>query len=93
MSRKVLVFMIGLTLVFSTVVVAISADAPPAAAPMNPKVKAMVDTAKAAIKKVPAETVKTAIDSKEKAVILDVRDPAEFAAGHFPLTHSHWFCC
>jgi rhodanese-related sulfurtransferase len=28
--------------------------------------------------------VKTVIDSKEKAVILDVRDPGEFAAGRLP---------
>jgi rhodanese-related sulfurtransferase len=28
--------------------------------------------------------VKAAIEKKEKAVFLDVRDPQEFAAGHFP---------
>jgi rhodanese-related sulfurtransferase len=83
MSKRLLAVMVGLALLFSTIHVAISADAP-APAPMNPKVKAMVDTAKAAIKKVPAEAAKTAIDSKEKAIFLDVRDPAEFAAGHFP---------
>ncbi|MBI4634066.1 MAG: hypothetical protein HY742_09280 [Deltaproteobacteria bacterium] len=51
---------------------------------MNPKVKATLDSAKAAIKKVSAENVKKAIDSKEKAIILDVRDGGEFAAGHLP---------
>jgi rhodanese-related sulfurtransferase len=84
LSKRLFAVMVGLALLFSTVYVAISADAPPAPAPMNPKVKAMLDTAKAAIKKVPAEAAKTAIDSKEKAIFLDVRDPAEFAAGHFP---------
>lgn len=83
MSKRLFAVMAGLALLFSTVHVAISADAP-APAPLNPKVKAMVDEAKAAIKKVPAETAKTAIDSKEKAIFLDVRDPGEFAAGHFP---------
>lgn len=83
MSKRFFAVLAALALLFSIVHVAIAADAP-APAPMNPKVKAMVDTAKAAIKKVPAEAAKTAIDSKEKAVFLDVRDPAEFAAGHFP---------
>ena len=39
---------------------------------------------KAAIKIVKAEEVKAAIDKKEKAVFLDVRDPGEFSAGHLP---------
>jgi len=44
----------------------------------------MVAKAKAEIKKVPAAEVKAAIDKKEKVVILDVRDPNEYAAGHLP---------
>ncbi|OGP91078.1 MAG: hypothetical protein A2157_19705 [Deltaproteobacteria bacterium RBG_16_47_11] len=44
----------------------------------------MVAKAKSAIKVVKAEDVKAAIDKKEKAVILDVRDPGEYAAGHLP---------
>jgi rhodanese-related sulfurtransferase len=47
-------------------------------------VKEMVSKAKAAIKSVSAEDVKAAIDKKEKAVILDVRDPNEYEAGHLP---------
>jgi rhodanese-related sulfurtransferase len=43
-----------------------------------------VAKAKATIKVVPAADVKAAIDNKEKAVILDVRDPGEYAAGHLP---------
>ena len=81
MSRRFFAVLAGLALLFSLIHVAIAADAP---APMNPKVKALVDNARGAIKKVPAEEAKKAIDSKEKAIFLDVRDPAEFAAGHFP---------
>jgi rhodanese-related sulfurtransferase len=81
--KKVLVFMVGMALALSVVSVGISADQP-AAAPMNPKVKEMLDSAKAAIKMVPAEAVKKAIESKEKAIYLDVRDGGEFAAGHLP---------
>ena len=51
---------------------------------MNPKVKEMIASARAAIKMVTPEVVKTAIDSKEKAIFLDVRDAGEFAAGHLP---------
>ena len=83
MSKKVFALVIGLALLFSMVHVGMSADAP-VPAPMNPKVKAMLDTTRGEIKKVPAEAAKAAIDSKEKAVFLDVRDPAEFAAGHYP---------
>ena len=44
----------------------------------------MVAKAKAAIKVVSAADVKAAIDKKEKAIYLDVRDPGEFSAGHLP---------
>jgi rhodanese-related sulfurtransferase len=40
--------------------------------------------AMAEIKLVKAEDVKAAIDKKENAVFLDVRDPGEYAAGHLP---------
>ncbi len=49
-----------------------------------PVVKEMVAKAKAAVHKVSAADVKAAIDKKEKAIFLDVRDPGEFAAGHLP---------
>ena len=81
MFKKTLVFMVGLALVLSMVNVGLSADT---AAPMNPKVKEMIASARAAIKMVTPEVVKTAIDSKEKAIFLDVRDAGEFAAGHLP---------
>jgi rhodanese-related sulfurtransferase len=44
----------------------------------------MVAKAKASITKVTAADVKAAIDKKEKAAFLDVRDPNEYAAGHLP---------
>lgn len=47
-------------------------------------VKEWVAKAKAAITKVSAADVKAAIDKKEKAAFLDVRDPGEFTAGHLP---------
>ena len=83
MSKKLFVVMVGLALLFSTVHVVMAADAP-APAPMNSKVKGMLDSAKTSIKKVSAEDAKKVLDSKEKVVFLDVRDPGEFSAGHFP---------
>jgi rhodanese-related sulfurtransferase len=77
MFKKSLVFMVGLVLALSMVTAGMAQD-------MNPKVKEMLASAKASITKVSAEAVKAAIDSKEKAVILDVRDAGEFAAGHLP---------
>lgn len=77
MVKKSLVFMVAVAVALLMVNVAIAQD-------MNPKVKEMIASAKAAVKKVSAEQVKGAIDAKEKAVFLDVRDPGEFAAGHLP---------
>ena len=47
-------------------------------------VKEMVAKAKADIKVVSAADVKAAIENKEKAIFLDVRDAGEFSAGHLP---------
>jgi len=44
----------------------------------------MVAKAKASVQKVSAADVKAMIDKKEKIILLDVRDPQEFAAGHLP---------
>jgi len=81
MFKKVLVFIVGMAIVLSMVNVGLSADT---AAPMNPKVKDMIASAREAIKMVTPEAVKTAIESKEKAIFLDVRDGGEFSAGHLP---------
>lgn len=77
MLKKSMVFMVGLALVLSLANIGMAQD-------MNPKVKEMLASARAAIKMVTPEAVKTAIDSKEKAIFLDVRDAGEFAAGHLP---------
>ena len=69
------VWMLSFVFVFS--MLSLSLGQPPA-------VKEMVAKAKAAIKVVSAADVKAAIDKKEKAVFLDVRDPGEYAAGHLP---------
>ena len=49
-----------------------------------PAVQEMVEKDKAAVRLVTAEEVKEALDKKEPAVFLDVRDPGEFATGHLP---------
>lgn len=47
-------------------------------------VKDMIDKANASVPKVSAADVKAAIDKKEKAIFLDVRDSEEYSAGHLP---------
>jgi len=79
MFKRLLVVAVGVAFALTMVGTGISAGPD-----MNPKVKEMLTAAKASIKKVPAETVKAAIDSKEKAIFLDVRDGGEYAAGRLP---------
>lgn len=82
-------------IVFSVVVLSLAAAqfavAQPAGAPapsqpawMSTPVKEMVDKARGAMKQVPLEEFKGAFDRKEDAVILDVRNPDEYAAAHIP---------
>jgi rhodanese-related sulfurtransferase len=80
MKKRMLTGLVALLFVLSTVGLALAQA--PAGPP--PVVKDMVAKAKASIQKVSAADVKAAIDKKEKAILLDVRDPAEFAAGHLP---------
>ena len=82
MMKRILVGIVSLLFVLSMVGLTFAQQAAPAAPP--PAVKEMLAKARAAIKIVKAEEVKAAIDKKEKAVFLDVRDPNEFAAGHLP---------
>ena len=44
----------------------------------------LLTQAKAAVKSVSAADVKAAIDKKEKAIYLDVRDPGKYESGHLP---------
>jgi len=79
-------FVFILSMVSLTLAQTATAPAAPTATPAGPPpvVKEMVAKAKAGIKTVKAEEAKAAIDKKEKAVFLDVRDPGEFSAGHLP---------
>jgi len=82
MKRRMFVWMLPVVFVFSLVSLSLAQEQKPAGPP--PVVKEMVAKAKGAIKVVSAEDAKTAIDKKEKAVFLDVRDPNEYSAGHLP---------
>ncbi len=82
MKKRMLVWVLVFAFVFSTASLTFGQAAKPAGPP--PVVKEMVAKAKTSIKTVSAEDVKSAIDKKEKAVFLDVRDPNEYSAGHLP---------
>lgn len=79
----VLSFMFILSVVSLAMAQTVATPAPAPAGP-PPVVKDMVAKTKSGVKVVKADEVKAAIDKKEKAVFLDVRDPNEFAAGHLP---------
>jgi len=82
MKKRTLVAMVSILFALSMVGTTLAQDKAPAGPP--PVVKEMVAKAKGSIQKVSAADVKAAIDKKEKAILLDVRDPGEFAAGHLP---------
>lgn len=82
MKKSLLICAVAILAVLSLVCLTLAQEKAPAGPP--PVVTEMVAKARAAIKVVPAADVKAAIDKKEKAIFLDVRDPGEFAAGHFP---------
>ena len=82
MKRKLIVGLVAVMAVLSLVSLALAQDNKPAGPP--PVFQDMVAKARAAIKIVPATDVKAAIDKKEKAIYLDVRDAGEFSAGHLP---------
>jgi rhodanese-related sulfurtransferase len=82
MKKRMFVWTLSFVLVFSMLSLTWAQEQKPAGPPSV--VKEMVAKAKTAIKTVSAEDVKAAIDKKEKAVILDVRDPNEYTAGHLP---------
>jgi len=80
--KKTFATLVSVLFTISLVSAALAQEKPAAGPP--PAVKEMVAKAKASIQKVPAADVKVAIDKKEKAIFLDVRDGGEFAAGHLP---------
>ena len=82
MKKTMFVWMLSVVFVLSMLSLTFAQEAKPAGPP--PVVKELVAKAKAAIKVVSAEDVKAAIEKKEKAVFLDVRDGGEYSAGHLP---------
>jgi rhodanese-related sulfurtransferase len=84
MKKRMFVWMLSFVLVLSMISLALSQEKPKVPTWQTTVVKEWVAKAKAEIKKVTAADVKAAIDKKENAVILDVRDPGEYVAGHLP---------
>jgi len=82
MKKRMFVWMLSVVFVFAMLSLTLAQEQKPAGPP--PVVGEMVAKAKAAVKVVSAEDVKAAIDNKEKAIFLDVRDPGEYSAGHLP---------
>jgi len=82
MKKRMFVWMLSVVFVFSMLSLTLAQEKKPAGPP--PIVQEMIAKAKAAIKTVSAADVKAAIDKKENAVILDVRDSNEFGGGHLP---------
>ncbi len=82
MRKRMFVGILSFVFVLSVVGLTWAQQAAPAGPP--PVVKEMLAKAKSSIKAVSAADVKAAIDNKEKAIFLDVRDPSEYAAGHLP---------
>ena len=82
MKKRMLIALVSVLSALSLVSVTLAQQQAPAGPP--PVVKDMVAKAKASDQKVSAADVKAAIDKKEKAIFLDVRDPGEFTAGHLP---------
>lgn len=84
MKKRMFVLMLAFVFALSMVSLTLAQDKPKVPAWQGTVVKEQVAKAKAEIKKVTPADVKAAIDKQEKAVILDVRDPEEYKAGHIP---------
>jgi len=82
MKKRMLVAMVSVLFALSMGSAVLAQQKAPAGPP--PIVNEMVAKAKAAVKSVPAADVKAVVEKKEKVILLDVRDPNEFAAGHLP---------
>lgn len=82
--KRMMVWMLAFVFVLSMASLMVAQEKPKTPAWQATVVKDWVAKAKAEVKKVTAAEVKAAIDKKEKSVILDVRDPDEYKAGHIP---------
>jgi rhodanese-related sulfurtransferase len=83
MKKRMFVWMMVFTFVLSMASMTLAQEKPKAPAWQATPVKDWVGKAKAEIKKVTGGC-KAAIDKKEKAFFLDVRDGGEYTAGHLP---------
>jgi rhodanese-related sulfurtransferase len=84
MMKRMVVLALAFVFALSMVSLTLAQDKPKIPTWQTTVVKDWVAKAKTEIKKVTAADVKAAIDKQEKAVILDVRDPEEYKAGHLP---------
>jgi len=84
MKNRMLVWMLAFVFVFSMLSLTLAQEKPKVPPWQTTMVKDWVANAKVAIKSVTIQDVKGAMDKKEKAIYLDVRDPNEYAAGHLP---------
>jgi rhodanese-related sulfurtransferase len=84
MKKRMFIWMIVFTFVLSMASLTLAQETPKTPAWQATMVKDWLTKTKAEIKKVTAEDVKAAIEKKENAIFLDVRDPNEYGAGHLP---------
>jgi len=75
MFRKLGVLVVVMIFALSSAYVVQAADTTPAQ---------LVKEARAAVKEVSVQDVKKMIDSKEKVIFLDIRDPSEYEKEHMP---------
>ncbi len=75
MKKKLTILFLIVVFAFSSAFVIQAADTTPAK---------LIKEARAAIKEVSVHDVKKMIDAKEKVIILDIRDPAEYEKEHLP---------
>ena len=75
MYKKISVMFLVVVFVISSAIIVKAEDTTPAQ---------LVKEAKASIKEVSVQDVNKMIDSKEKVVFLDIRDPSEYETEHMP---------
>ena len=84
MMKRMFVWMLAFVFILSMASLTFAQEKPKPRTWESTMVKDWVVKAKTAIKLVTIQDVKAAIDKKEKAVYLDVRDSDEYAGGHLP---------
>ena len=84
MKERMFVWMLAFVFILSMANLTFAQEAPKPRLWESTIVKEWVTKAKAAIKLVTIQDVKAALDKKEKAVYLDVRDSDEYSGGHLP---------